>query len=85
MEDMITKKSWEEFKDSGLLWFINTTLHMFGWAIVFEVNEDGSLKECYPARVKYRGYDLDNTTEGYKQVSEYMKDNAEALYEESCL
>lgn len=85
MEDMVIKKSWEELKDSGLLWFINTTLHLFGWALVYEINEDGSLKECYPARVKFRGFDENITTEGYKNVSKYMKDNSEVLYEESML
>lgn len=85
MDDMINKKSWEEFKYSGLLWFINTALHMFGWALIYEENEDGSLKECYPARVKFRGFDVENTVEGYKNVSKYMKDNSVTLYEESLM
>ena len=26
-ENMIEKKTWKEFRDSGLLWFVNTILH----------------------------------------------------------
>ena len=50
---MVTEKSWEEFRDSGLLWFINTILHAFGWAIVVEMDK-GEIIRCYPARVKFR-------------------------------
>lgn len=34
-ETMITKKSWSEFRETGLLLLVNTILHAFGWAIVF--------------------------------------------------
>jgi len=37
---MIRKKTWEEFRDTGLFWFINMILHAFGWAIVL-VKDDG--------------------------------------------
>ena len=62
---MITEKSWKEFKDSGLLWFINKTLHVFGWAIVMEMNkETNEIVRAYPARVKFRGFSEENNTEG---------------------
>jgi hypothetical protein len=69
---MVKRKSWKEFKDSGLLWWINTILHTFGWAIVFNVEEDGTISEVYPARVKFRGFSEDVNTEGYKKVSKYL-------------
>ena len=80
---MITKKTWEEFRKSGLLWWINQILHTFGWAIVVEVEEDGTITNCYPARVRFRGFDEKSNTEGYIKVSQYMKDNAEVLLKES--
>lgn len=52
---MVNKISWQEFRDSGMLWWINMILHTFGLAIVFDM-EDGEIKEVYPARVKYRGF-----------------------------
>ena len=47
MDDMIDKKTWQEFKDSGLLWWINMILHTFGWAIVFEISKRGKILLTY--------------------------------------
>jgi hypothetical protein len=80
---MVNKKTWEEFRNSGLLWFINNILHLFGWAIVVEVEEDGSVSNVYPARVKFRGFDEKSNTDGYIKVSRYLKDNINDLLRES--
>lgn len=69
---MVNKKNWEEFRNTGLLWFINSILHLFGWAIVYEM-EDGLIKEVYPARVKYRGFDEKTNSEGYLKISQYLE------------
>lgn len=58
-------------------------LHTFGWAIVFSVEEDGEIKDIYPARVKFRGFDEKSNTKGYINVSRYMKDNSNELFKES--
>lgn len=79
---MVNKKSWEDFKKSGLLWFINMLLHTFGWAIVYDI-EDEKITNVYPARVKFRGFPEQSNTEGYIKVSQYMKDNIDELLEES--
>lgn len=79
---MINKKTWKEFKESGLLWFINTILHTFGWAIVFEMEND-EVTNVYPARIKFRGFDENTIEKGYQNISKYMKENAENLYKES--
>jgi len=50
---MVNKKSWDEFRSCGLFWFINMIIHTFGWALAYEVDEDGKIKTVYPARVKY--------------------------------
>ena len=80
---MVTKKSWQEFREAGLLWWINTTLHMFGWSIVFDFDDDNNLKEVYPARVKFRGFDNAQVTEGYQKVSKYLESNIEELTKET--
>lgn len=81
---MVTRKAWEEFRASGLLWFINQTLHLFGWAIVVEVNnETNEIINAYPARVKFRGFDEKSNTEGYIKLSEYLKSNIEQLEHEA--
>jgi hypothetical protein len=75
---MVEKKTWKEFREQGFLWWINMILHTFGWAIVVNI-EDGEITECYPARVKFRGFDEKNNTEGYIKISNYLKENAEVL------
>lgn len=80
---MINKKTWEEFRNSGMLWWINMILHTFGWAITYEFDEDGSILNVCPARVKFRGFGEKNNTEGYIKVSQFMKENAESLLKES--
>ena len=51
-KEMIEIKSWEEFRGTGLLWFINMILQMFGWSIVVEVNSEQEHKvfDAYPVR-----------------------------------
>ena len=79
---MIEEKSWKEFKESGLFWWINMILHTFGWAIVVEM-EEGEIKRVYPARVKFRGFNEENNTDGYIKVSEYLRENIEQLASEA--
>lgn len=80
--EMIKEKSWEEFRESGLLWFINQTLHLFGWAITYEF-EDGKVTRVYPARVRFRGFSGELNDKGYQKVSKYLKENIEVLEKES--
>ena len=39
---MINKKSWKEFRECGMLWWINMILHTMGWAITYEFDEEGN-------------------------------------------
>ena len=81
-KEMVEKKTWEEFRDAGFLWWINMILHTFGWSICVEV-DDREIVNAYPARVKYRGFLEKNNTSGYIKVSKFMKENADALLKES--
>jgi hypothetical protein len=83
--EMLTKKDWNEFRNSGLLWFTNRILHLFGWAIVvdYEDIEKGIIKEVYPARCKFRGFETKNESEGFVKVTEYLKNNIDELLKET--
>ena len=76
---MMTKKSWEEFRNTGLLLFINQILHVFGWAIAVEIDEDGNVVGTFPARVNYRGFDESSTADSYKKISKYLAEHAKEL------
>lgn len=86
---MVTKKDWNEFRKSGLLLFINQILHVFGWAIVFEFEaydsetDEGIIKDVYPARVKFRGFDHKSVSKAYIKISEYMDNNIKELLNEA--
>ena len=87
---MTEKRSWCEFRKIGLLWLVNSILHLFGWAIVFEFNDgagtfndDTELKYVYPARVKYRGFSEKDNSEGYEKVTEYLNGNIGELLKEA--
>lgn len=76
-------KNWDDFRSTGLPVFINGLLHIFGWAIVFVVDEDGKCTVAYPARVKYRGWDEQSQEEAHKKLASYLVDNAAQLKEET--
>lgn len=79
---MTEEKSWKEFRESGLLWWINMILHTFGWAIIVEVDGNEIIR-AYPARVKFRGFSEESNTNGYIKVSNYLKENIDEIQKES--
>jgi hypothetical protein len=77
------RKTWDDFRNSGLLFYINTILHFIGWAIVVEVDTETTLvTNCYPARVKYRGFDEQSQDEEHVKVADYLANNAPNFPEE---
>ena len=79
MKDTLERKTCQEFRDTGLLCFINHILHAFGWAIVYDVKED----VFYPARTKFRGFAEESQSKSYKQIASYMKNTADELYDDT--
>lgn len=82
-KEMVVEKTWKEFRESGLLWWINTILHTFGWAIAVKVNDLEEIVGVYPARVRFRGFGEKQIEEGYVKISKFMVENAEDLLEEA--
>lgn len=76
---MIEKITWESFRDNGFLWWVNRILHFFGIAIVFDFDKDGILKEVYPVKCRFRGFDNESETEGFRKVTNYVSDNIEEI------
>jgi len=85
MNDMVTSKTWEEFRHTGLFLFVNSILHAFGWAITIEVGEDGKAIEgsAKAARVKYRGFGAEQVEASHRRIGNYLKENASELQKES--
>lgn len=75
---MVNKKDWSEFRSAGLLWFVNSILHAFGWAIVCVIEGD-EVREVYPARVKFRGFSEGINSNGYTRLTKHLSENMEDL------
>lgn len=76
---MIEKISIKEFKDSGALWWINQQLHLFGMAIVVEMDDNNEPTKMYPVRCNFRGFSEEVNTRNYKKLTNYLNDNVEDL------
>lgn len=79
---MVDRKDWDEFRSTGLAFFINSILHAFGWALAFDVDENGVCSNCYPARVRFRGFDEKSVDEGYTRIANYLAENSDELKRE---
>lgn len=66
------RKTWDEFRDTGLFCFVNSFLHMFGWAIVLEKDENNV--EAYPARVDYTGFNESTYEKNYNKVRKLLNE-----------
>lgn len=75
---MIKRKNWNEFRETGLFLLVNQFLHIFGWSLVYKI-ENNVVVDVFPARVKFRGFNNEDTTEAYKKITKYMSDNIEEL------
>ena len=69
--EYVREISGKEFRDSGALWFINQTLHLFGMAVTWSPDTD----ELKASIVRFRGFNEKNNDLGYKNLSNYLKDN----------
>ena len=80
-EKMINKKTWEQFMETGLVWWVNRILHTFGWAIVFE-EDNGVITDVYPARVRFRGFEEKTEEENFIKLTNYLGKTIEQLKKE---
>ena len=76
---------WEELKDSGLLLFVNSFLHIFGRAIVFEFKKDKKLKRVYFARCRYRGFSPENISNSHTKLTNFLEKNIKDLRKDCSL
>ena len=66
--------AWEEFRSSGVVWFIKMTLHIFGWNIVVS-KDKGRITSVLPVRTKNRGFSEESNNKGYAALRKLMDTN----------
>ena len=82
-EKNVELRTWLEFKEQGFLWFINSILHVFGWTIAIEEELHSGEIVARVYRTKFRGFPEETNTRGYALIAKYMKNNADAIYDEA--
>lgn len=82
-EKNVELRTWLEFKEQVFLWFINSILHVFGWTIAIEEELHSGEIVARVYRTKFRGFPEETNTRGYALIAEYMKNNADAIYDEA--
>ncbi len=74
MENIKSSNAWEEFQEAGLLWWINRQLHLFGWAICYEVNDEGKVLNVQPIRVAHQGFSEASEEMGFEKLTAHLKE-----------
>ena len=80
---MVNRKTWGDFRETGLVLIINQILHVFGWAIVFEIDDMDFVSAVYPARVKFRGFDNKTVSDSHIKITKFLAENINELNEEA--
>jgi hypothetical protein len=80
LPDASARRSWEEFRETGLLYFINSFLHIFGWEITAYIDGEGKTVECCPTQTDFREINIDSAKLSYKKLARYMKDHSHKLW-----
>ncbi len=84
-KNMTEERSWEEFRASGLAWWINRTLHLFGWALVFEVDDTAKplgkqkVVRCYPAHCRFRGFGEESESRGFRKLTAHIEESLDRM------
>lgn len=78
-ESNYEERSWCDFTEAGLFWWVNRSLHLFGWAIVREEDDHGMILRVYPARCRVRGFSPDADARGFERLTRHIAERAEQL------
>lgn len=78
---MYEEVDWQVVADAGLFLIINQFLHLAGYALVRE-EVDGKIIRVYVAKCKFRGFDEQTTTDGYKRFTQHMAERMPELLED---
>ena len=78
---MIERREWKEFRNNGLLWFVNKFLVLYGWTIILVRDEDDNVIEVFPAKVKSRSISEKANEIGCKLFNNYVENNLDEIEE----
>lgn len=73
------KATWKEFREAGLFWWINRSLHLFGWSLVYEADEKNNILNVYPARTNWRGFLSSTEEDGFVKLTNHINESMPQL------
>ena len=84
INEQTLEEKWKEFQEAGLLHFVNEFLHIFGYSIIIEKDEDdnGKVLNVYPKKVNFTGFSEKSNEEAYIKIADFMKNNADRILKE---
>ena len=71
--------SWDDFRAAQLLWYVNRLIHLFGWAIVTEVDATGKVTRVFPSRTIFRGFSEETETKGFIGLTQHLVAESKTL------
>jgi hypothetical protein len=79
--EMLARVAWDEFRDAGLMWWVNRQLHLFGWSLVAVVDPADPAKtvKVYPARTEFRGFCSSAEERGFKSLTRHLHESVDEL------
>lgn len=78
------RQTWESFRESGMLWMANRVLHVFGWAIVVEIDDaTETIIGAHPRRCTWRGFSPESEARGFRSVSRFLRAAGATLADEA--
>jgi len=81
--DLNRRHSWSELRETGVLWWVNRSIHIFGWVIIVATDDEtDEVVDVYPARTEWRGFDYDAEERGHRRLTAWMRRAGEALKQE---
>jgi hypothetical protein len=64
-----------------MLWFINRTLHVFGWVLVVECDDDDNISNVYPARTNVLGFEEElDAASRVRFITELTDDGSNSVF-----
>ena len=81
-KQMVEEMDLNEFRNSGLLWWVNRQLHLFGVALAVDMDRNENVSNLRPVRCKFRGFDEGIELDGFANLTCYLEENSGRLVDD---
>jgi hypothetical protein len=83
VQHAMERRTWDEFRSTGLLYLTNKVLHAFGWVIVWAKDDETGAVSAFPARTSYRTHSPESEASGQQRLQAWVRDGFDAVVQET--